>query len=295
MDVLGQMQLFVKVVDCGGFTTAGRELGLPKSTVSRQIARLEDRLGVRLLERTTRSLRPTEAGQAYYERCARIVADVADAENAISESQREPRGTLRLSAPMSLGYRYLGEPLAMFLRQHPSVRIEVSLSDRRVDLIDEGYDVAIRIGVLDDSSMIARRLGPAQMLVVGSEAYLATHGEPRVPDDLRHHDCLLYAYGPTVSTWRLGPELAIPVKGPMTANNGDVLLSAARAGLGLALLPRFIVRPDLESGALRPVLEGHVTQSSAMWAVYPANRYLSSKVRAFVDFVAAWFAAHPAE
>ncbi|MCB9684588.1 MAG: LysR family transcriptional regulator [Alphaproteobacteria bacterium] len=295
MDVLGQMHLFVKVVESGGFTTAGRELGLPKSTVSRQIARLEDRLGVRLLERTTRSLRPTEAGQAYYERCVRIVADVMDAENAVTQGQREPRGTLRISAPMSLGYRYLGDALGAFLRTYPQLRVEVSLSDRRVDLIDEGYDVAVRIGVLDDSSMIARRLGPTHMSIVGAPSYFAEHGTPESPEELRHHACFQYEYGPTLSTWRLGPELTIPVKGPMVSNNGDVLLAAARAGVGLALLPRFIVRDDLASGALVTVLDEHVTQSLAMWAVYPANRYLSSKVRAFVDFVVAWVDTHPAE
>lgn len=295
MDVLSAMHLFVKVVDTGGFTRAARDLSLPKSTVSRQISALEGRLGVRLLERTTRSLRPTEAGRAFYERCARIVADVAEAEDAIMQTQHEPQGRLRVSAPVSLGVRTLGPMVGRWLAAHPKVHVDVSLSDRRVDLIEEGFDLAIRVGVLADSSMIARRLAPAPMVLAASPAYLAAHGTPQRPDDLRGHACLQYEYARTAG-WRLqdgGREVVVPVSGPLVANNGDLLRDAAVAGLGITLAPDFILAPELDAGRLVPILTAHAIPTSAVWAVYPESRHLSAKVRSFVDALAAGFAALP--
>jgi DNA-binding transcriptional LysR family regulator len=290
VDVLGQMHLFVKVVEHGGFTAAAQDLGVPKSTVSRQIARLEDRLGVRLLNRTTRALRTTEAGQAYYERCSRILSDVADAEGAVTQSQVKPRGTLRVSGPLSFGHLFLGPLVSAFLDEYPDVRLDLSLSDRKVDLIEEGYDLALRIGVLDDSSLVARRLGPSTMLVVGSPAYLARKGTPRVPADLRDHDCLTYEY--SSPSWRFadGP---VAVRGRLASNNGDVLRDAALGGHGLWYGPRFLVGDAVREGRLVSVLEDHLRQNGGIWAIYPANRHLSAKVRAFVDFAATFWGDVP--
>ncbi|MEQ1566498.1 MAG: LysR family transcriptional regulator [Myxococcota bacterium] len=284
------MQVFVKVIELGGFTAAARELGVPKSTVSRQVARLEDRLGVRLLHRTTRALRATEAGQAYFERCTRILSDVDDAESVVTQSHLRVRGTLRITGPLTFGQLYLGDVVAAFLVEHPEVRVELSLADRRADLIDEGYDLAIRVGQLDDSSLVARRLGPSTMVIVGSPAYLTRRGTPQVPADLRGHDCLNYEYSPP--TWRIG-DVTVPVSGRLVSNNGDMLRAAAVAGLGLIYSPRFIVSQQLREGSLVRVLQDHIPTTGGIWALYPANRHLSAKVRAFVDFAIARFGEVP--
>ncbi|MBX2798710.1 MAG: LysR family transcriptional regulator [Myxococcales bacterium] len=284
MDSIGQMQVFVKVVELGGFTAAARELQIPKSTVSRQIARLEDRLSVRLLDRTTRALRTTEVGQVFYERCAQIVAEVEEAEALVTRAQVEPRGVLRMSAPVSLGYHFLGELVAAFMTEFSDVRLEVSLTDRKVDLVEEGYDLAIRAGNLADSSMIAKRLAPLDRVIVGSPAYLEQRGVPRNPDDLREHVCLQYMHSKTPSSWRLGPDTVVPVSGPLVSDNGDLLRAAAVAGHGLVMSPHLIVAADLKQGDLVRVLDDHLDQHGGIWAVYPHNRHLSPKVRAFVDF-----------
>lgn len=291
MDAFGQMQLFVKVIESGGFTSAGRALGLPKSTVSRQIAALEDRLSVRLLHRTTRVLRPTEAGQAYYDRCTRILAEVAEAEAALLQTQVAPAGKLSVTAPLSFGYRFMGELTAAFLAGHPKVELNLSLSDRKVDLIEEGFDLAIRIAVLDDSSLVARKLGSAPMVVVASPEYLERSGTPKAPQELRDHSCLRYVYGP--ATWRFRAGVSVPVTGPLLSNNGDILAAAAVAGLGLAYSPRFIVADDLAAGRLVSVLDRHLPAGNGIWALYPANRFLSAKVRAFVEHTAQWLSERP--
>jgi DNA-binding transcriptional LysR family regulator len=291
VDVFGQMHLFVKVIESGGFTAAGKQLGLPKSTVSRQVGALENRLGVRLLHRTTRVLRPTEAGLAYYEQCTRILTEVLEAETALSQSQMVPIGKLRVTAPLSFGYRFMGDLVASFLTAHPQVELTLSLSDRRMDLIEDGFDVAIRVGVLDDSSLVARKLGPASMVIAGSPAYFERRGVPGQPLDLKDHSCLIYAYGP--SSWSFKRGLTVPVAGPLVSNNGDILAAAAAAGLGLVLSPRFIVAGELASGKLVSVLEDHLPTVGGVWALYPANRFLSAKVRAFVDHVVSWFSSSP--
>ena len=293
MDVVGQMQLFVKVVELGGFTAAARDLGLPKSSVSRQVARLEDRLGVRLLERTTRALRTTEIGQTYFERAQRIVGDIEEAEASVSRAQSAPVGTLRMSAPYSFGTLYMGALVAAFHRRHPRVQVDLSLADRKVDLVDEGYDLAVRVGTLSDSSMIARRLGVVPRVICGSPAYLEKHGVPQTVEDLRDHVCLQYAYHG--AQWRLGPDQVVPIQSPLISNNGDVLRDAAVAGLGLVLSPRFIVGADLRAGRLVPVLEGEITEEDGIWAIYPHGRHLTTKVRSFVDFAVDYLADPPWE
>ncbi|MEQ1506593.1 MAG: LysR substrate-binding domain-containing protein [Myxococcota bacterium] len=293
MDVFGQMHLFVKVVESSGFTSAARELGVPKSTVSRQVAHLEDRLGVRLLHRTTRALRPTEAGQAYYERCVRILTDLVEAESAVTRAQVIPRGTLRISAPLTFGYLFLGDLVAAFLLEYPEVQLEMSLSDRKVDLIEDGFDLAIRVGVLDDSSLVARRIGTATQVIAGSPAYFARRGTPQLPTDLAHHDCMIYDGGARATSWRFADDQTVTVKGPLVSNNGDILRAAAVAGLGLVYTPRFIIGSQLRSGSLVPVLDEHMAPPHGIWAIYPANRHLSAKVRSFVDFAVGWIGEVP--
>ncbi len=286
MDPVSQIQIFVKVVEAGSFTAAARELGLPKSTASRQVARLEDRLGVRLLDRNTRSLRATEIGRAYYERCTQIVSDLAEADAAVTQAQIVPRGQLRISAPLTFGYLYVGDLAAAFLQQHPDVTLQVMLSDRKVDLIEEGYDLVLRVGTLEDSSLIARRLGHVERVIAASPGYLARRGVPERAEELRDHEVLLYSYAPHTASWRLGPDRVVPVGGRLISNNGDVLRAAAVAGLGLVMAPRFVLSADLRAGTLIQVLAGCVTEGDGIWAIYPHHRHLSGKVRAFVDFAA---------
>ena len=281
---IDEIQVFVKVVEEGGFTAASGVLSMPKSTISRNISRLEDRLGVRLLYRTTRQLRTTEVGQAYYERCVRIVAELAEAEEAITAMSATPRGPLRLTAPVSYGHLYLSEVLSAFLKCYPEVQLQVSLTDRKVDLIEEGFDVAIRGGVLEDSSLIARKLSGAARVICASPDYLARRGTPASPADLRSHDCLMYGLGGG-KTWRLAGGESVTVSGPLLVNNLDVIRQCAVDGLGLAMMPRFIAEDELATGALVAVLEQHASLAGGLYVLYPHARHLSAKVRAFVDFV----------
>ncbi|MFT4975099.1 MAG: DNA-binding transcriptional LysR family regulator [Myxococcota bacterium] len=281
-----EIQVFVKVVEAESFTGAAELMGMPKSTVSRYVSKLEDRLGVRLLNRSTRQLRPTDVGRSYYSRCVRIIADLEDAERAITSMQEVPTGPLRITAPLSFGYIFLGELLSRFLAKYPDVQVCMALTDRKVNLIEEGFDVAIRGGVLEDSSLIARKLGGAERVICASPSYLAARGTPKRPADLKLHDCLIHSQQPTSGggTWRLVDGQTISVSGPLVVNNTDVLRQAACAGHGLLLAPRFMVEEDLAKGALVMVLDGHVSQAGGLYILYPHARHLSAKVRAFVDF-----------
>jgi DNA-binding transcriptional LysR family regulator len=296
MDLNG-LVVFARVVEEKGFSSAARRLGLSKSAVSKQISQLEDRVGARLLNRTTRRLSLTDVGAAFYERCARILAEAEEAELAVSHLQTVPRGTLRISGPTSFGGRYLAAALADFLGLYPELRVDLILNDRVVDLVDEGFDVAVRIGRLADSSLIAKRLCPMPRLIVASPAYVAKHGRPDRPEDLVHHNCLLYSYQATGEVWhvqdRQGVSTSVHVTGNFRANNGEVLLEGARAGVGVALLPAFLAGPDVCTGRLVEVLAPDVDTAQAVSAVYPHNRHLSAKVRVFVDFLAERFSGAP--
>lgn len=296
MDNLTGMAIFARVVEARSFTAAAAALDLSKSAVSKQVARLEDRLGARLLNRTTRRLSLTEVGAAFYERCARILVEVEDAELAVGRLQDAPRGTLRINAPMSFGQLHLAPAVADFLNGHPGLAIDLTLNDRIVDLVEEGYDVAIRISRLADSSLIARRLVPSRRVVCGSPAYFERHGVPRHPADLRRHNCLLYSYLPSAEEWQfVGPDgpAAVRVSGTLRANNGDALEAAMLTGLGVALQPTFIAGRDLQAGRLVAVMPDYVDESASVYAVYPHSRHLSAKVRAFIDFLAARFCPAP--
>jgi DNA-binding transcriptional LysR family regulator len=282
MDTLSGMKAFTKVVEEGSFTAAARALGMPKSTVSRHVAALEDHLGIRLLHRTTRSLRPTDVGQAYYDRASRIVSDVTEAEEAVTQMQRAPRGKLRVTAGVSFGAQYLGPLVAGYSKRYPEVEVEIVLTDRFVDLIDEGFDVAVRAGKLADSSLIARKLGTARMVICGSPAYLEKHGTPRSADDLKGQRCIRYGHNRQGSTWSLRSGV-VPLGTELTVNNGDLIKELALADMGLALLPVFIVGEEIGRGRLVQVLPDEVEQTGGVYVVYPHSRHLSAKVRAFVD------------
>lgn len=293
---LDGLVVFAKVVEAGGFSAAARELGLSKSAVSKRISALEDRLGARLLNRTTRRLATTEVGASFYERCARVVAEAEEAERAVTLLQAEPRGTLRVSVPMSFGVRHLAPTIAEFMTRHPDLRVDLNLNDRIVDLIEEGYDLAVRIARLPDSSLVARVLAPSRRVVCAAPAYWRRHGRPRQPEDLKHHDVLMYAYTLTGDelTFR-GPDgpVSVKVSGRLCANNGDILLAAALDGLGVLATPTFLAGDELRAGRLEAVLGDYDVANQSVYAVYPHNRHLSAKVRVFVDFLARRFGPEP--
>ena len=297
MDQLTGLVAFARVVEANGFTAAAGRLGLSKAAVSKQVARLEDRLGVRLLHRSTRRLHLTEAGRDFYERARRIMAEVEEAEHAASSQQESPRGLLRVNAPVSFGVSHLAPVLARFMRRWPELRVEMVLSDRLIDLIEEGFDLAVRVAALPDSSLVARRLCAARQVVCAAPAYLAEHGRPRAPRDLARHDCLIYSYLSTGDEWRFldadGNPFGVRVAGRLRANNGDALRHAAVAGLGILYVPEFLVAAELASGTLRPVLEEWRTPDGAVHAVYPPGRPVGAKLRVFVDFLVETLGAEP--
>lgn len=296
MDKLDDMLAFIKVVDAKGFTAAADRMGLSKSVVSRRIAELEDRLGARLLNRTTRKLSLTEVGQAFYERCARIVADIEEAERAVGDLHGAPRGRLRLNAPVSFGRLHLAPAIVAFVQRYPAIEIDVDLNDRYVDLLEDGYDLAVRIGRLRDSSLVARKLAPCRRALVAAPAYLERAGTPQTPDDLLRHNCLVYTNVPVGEQWQFADGdggRSLKVAGAMRSNNGDLTCAAAVAGLGIAVLPTFLCGAALATGDLTAIDLPLADAESGVYAVYPQNRHLSSKVRAFIDFLAARFSPVP--
>lgn len=291
-----QMEIFVEVVRQEGFTAAAKTLNVSKSHVSKQIDRLEERLGVRLLHRTTRQVSITEVGQTYFDRCVQILADIRDAEQTVGELQSSPTGTLRITAPMTFGLKYLNPLIFDFLKQYPGLDVEVLFSDQLVDLVSSGVDVGVRIGDLRDSSLIARQLAPVKVFPVASPEYLEIHGEPRHPEELRDHSCLRYSYQVSGTTWQFSGEdgeTMVKVEGRIIANNGQALADAAREGLGIGLAPDFIVSEEIRSGDLVPILQDWEVQELALWVVYPHRRFLSRKVRLFVDYIAEAFSGEP--
>ncbi|RBP07284.1 DNA-binding transcriptional LysR family regulator [Roseiarcus fermentans] len=297
MDRFAALEAFVRVAETQSFSEAARRLRISKSAVSRSVGALETELGARLFNRTTRSLNLTEAGRGYLERVTRILADLEDADRALGRLQARPRGRLQVSAPMSFGFLHLAPALPEFLARFPEVDVEMALSDRFVDLVDDGFDVALRIGALPDSSLVARRIAPIRLTLCASPDYFGRRGTPQAPDELKAHECLRNRTVARVEEWRFvdpdGKPRLVPVSGRVGANNGDALRAMALAGVGVALLPTFIVGPDLSAGALVPALDRFLAQDLAMSAVYPHSRHLSPKVRAFVDFLVERFGRRP--
>jgi len=281
---LNEIAIFVKVVDAGSFTGAAKALGLPKSTVSRKITQLEERLGVRLLQRTTRTLSLTDTGSAYYNQCSRIISDVEEANIAVTEMQSKPKGLLRVTAPMLFGSWVLSDLVSQFLRSNPDIQVDMVLTDQPLDLIQEGIDVAFRVGVLADSSLIARPLGEVKVATVASPQYIEEHGSPSHPSDLKQHATLGWTQS---DTWDFDyPEpVHVDVRPKVHVNDAHSLHKLALNGLGVARLPTFLCAPDIKEGRLVPQLCDWSIKAVPIHALYPSNRHLSVKVRSFVDYV----------
>lgn len=287
MNPYEDMRIFAQVMEAGSFTAAADRLGMSKQSVSRRLMQLEERLGVRLLNRSTRRLDATPLGQHYYQSALRLLGEVQQVEHDISGQAQALRGTLRLSAPLSFAMAHLGCLLTEFLQLHPQVDVEVDLSDRAVDLIGEGYDLALRIGALEDSSLIARRIASVERVYCASPDYLQARGVPTAPDELAGHDCLPYGHSRQVQ-WQFrqgGKAQAIQVVGRMRANNGELLRDAAIAGMGVTYLPTFIVGQALAAGRLVTVLEDWTPPALQLSAVYPQHRQVARPVQGFVDFL----------
>lgn len=296
LENLSGLVVFAKVVEEGGFSRAAAALGISKSSVSKQLAALEDRLGTRLLNRTTRRLGLTEPGALLYERCQRILAELDEAEREAGSLQTRPAGTLRISAGVSFGHILLARELPGFLADYPELAVDLVVNDRRVDLVEEGYDLALRIGTLADSSLVARRLSPIRQIAVASEGYLTRHGEPGRPEDLAAHACIGYSYLNDGEGWdfRDGERtLRQRFQPQLKANNGETILTLAEAGLGIAQLPTFIAGEAIGAGRLKPILCPFEPRPYPLHAVYPHARNLPLKVRAFIDYLSRRFTARP--
>ncbi|MEO7109560.1 MAG: LysR family transcriptional regulator [Polyangiaceae bacterium] len=284
------MVIFARVVETRSFTAAARALDTTTSAVSKRIAKLEERLGARLIERTTRRVSPTDAGVAFYERCARILAEIDDAEVAVARFGSEPRGTLRASVPVIFGELYIAPLIPDFAARFPDVRLDISLSDRLVNMLEEGIDMSVRITSMHDSSLVARKLASASGVVVASPAYLKKNGTPKTPSDLSAHECIRYSLISAQRDWRFhvrGRDISIPVRSRLQMNHGGAIREAAIAGLGLARMPHFAVAHALRDGLLVTVLDEFVQSDLGVFAVYPAGKQPRPTVRAFTDFLAA--------
>lgn len=291
---LQDMRALVEVITNGGFARAARRLGVAKSIISRRIARIEAELGTTLLNRTTRGITPTEAGLEFSERSQRILADLAEARDVASCQNGDVAGRLRISLPLSFGLRYMTPILTALHTEHPRLELDVSYDDSVVDLLAERFDVAIRIGRLPDSTLVARRVAPVRMIVVASPAYLIKHGAPKAPKDLSNHECLVYTGSREKQAWRFQfgrQRLSIFPAGRFQSDNGEGLIQAAEAGLGVAALPSFIVSDSVKAGLLVPLLTNYTLQEGAIYVVRPPGRIVAAKTRAFVNVVVEHFGA----
>lgn len=289
MSILPYLETFAAVVEKSSFTAAAEALNISKPVVSKRVSQLEQHLGVQLLHRTTRRLHLTEAGEVFARYAQRIVEEAREAEQSVLPLQSEPQGTLRITAPASLALSLLPEVLLRFQQRFPKVELDVRISGHYVDLVEEGIDVALRVGELEDSSMIARRLMPCRFLVCASPNYWKKHGVPDHPNDLRKHNCLVYSQSPKSDMWifkdKNGEDINIKVKGNLRTDDGKLLLCAALAGQGLLIGPSFMVANAIKEGQLKPVLGDYSRTAMGLYAVYPYSKLVSSKVRAFVDYL----------
>ena len=289
MDRLAGLDLFIRVVETGSFSRAAEDLGIAQPTATKAVAAIEERLGARLLHRSTRGITPTEVGALYYEKCKRISRDVEDAENLATLLQSGIGGQIRISTSVAFGRRVL-VPLALrYMRAHPAVRIDLGFDDRYVDMVEQGVDLAIRMGRLADSSLGARYLGTNPWVMVASPVYLAEHPAPRVPADLARHDCVIYSSVQGDDRWSFtgpsGDEVSVPVTGRLRTNNLSAVLAAAREGLGLAVLPWYVARESVSDGTVLPVLDAHVLPAQDVHAVYPSPKLVSMKVTHFIVYL----------
>ena len=290
------MATFVKVAESGGFSAAARTLGMSPSMVTAHVQSLEERLGVRLLNRSTRRVSLTEVGQAYYERCLQILADVEDADQIAQALQSTPRGTLRLNTSIAIP-PLLAPVIAEFVALYPDVSINLTMTDRMIDLVEEGFDLAVRNMSVPDSSLVVRRVATYRFVVAGAPSYLAARGTPKQPADLAHHNCLVYSHSAWGNEWRFAApngEQSVTVRGNLQANSDNALRLAAVHGQGLALAPSFLLIDEIKAGRLIPVLTEFLQTENAINAIYPHRHHLSAKVRSFIDLLARHFHTDPA-
>lgn len=295
-DALQEMAVFAKVVAAGSLSAAARELGSSPALVSRRLAALESRLGVRLVNRTTRSLNLTVEGSRYYEACTRVLGDIEEADAEVAAGRVKPQGALKVALPASFGHQHVAPLVPAFAARYPKVQLALALSDRNVNVMDEGYDLAVCIADLRDSSLAARKLAPNRRVVCASPAYLAEHGTPRTPEDLAKHNCLVTR--DFAGNWeykaRDGRSTSVRVQGRYSCDNWEVLRQWALAGLGIALKSTWDVYRELQNGSLVALLPDYVFHSDvAIYAVYPHRRFLPAKTRVFIDFLAESFGPDP--
>jgi DNA-binding transcriptional LysR family regulator len=294
MDRFEAMQVFCKVVELGNFAAAADRLNLSTSAVSRMVAQLEALLQARLLNRTTRRISLTEEGRGYYERCLQVLSDLEEAEELVGNASVALRGTLRLTAPVSFGAWHLAPAIADFARLHPQVKFDISLSDQQVDLIEEGLDLAIRVGELGSQNIVARPIGKARMMVCAARNYLDANGIPRTPGELVGHQCLTYAYASDNTAWRFAStddkSSSVRVTGPVHSNNGVLLRELAAQGMGITMAPDFILQAGVDEGRLIEVLTEYTPPPLTIYAAYPSRKHLSAKVRGFASFLQEWLA-----
>lgn len=297
MDRFTAMQAFIRVVESGSFVRAAERLAISTTSLSRLVADLESHLNARLLHRTTRKLSLTEIGQAYYERCVQLLADLEEAESLAAQSAEQAHGTIRLTCPINLAAQPVGPAIAAFAAEHPGVKFEVTVSNQLVDLVEEGFDLAIRIGAVGSDTLVARKLGATELIPCAAPAYLQRHGVPEVPADLTRHRVITYPYTAAPRIWQLrdaaGTTHEVRVQGVLHCNSGELAIGAAIGGLGIVFEPRFALAPTLARGELLRVLPDFRGPDLDVWAVYPSRRHLSAKVRLFVAHLANVFASRP--
>ena len=293
MDTLTRMRAFIDVVEAEGFSAAARKIGRSKALLSKYVRELEDELGALLLNRTTRQFSMTEAGHTYYQRASEIVREVDSLADAVRESSGDVRGRIKLSAARTFADAPIGQSLIDFAKQYPDIVLDVHLDDRFVDLVEEGFDLAVRISRLENSSLIARRLAPFSVRLCASPELIAKHGAPTRPQDLANMPCIVDTNGRSLANWRFKGEgeesMSVTVSGPIEVNSPIVARAAALSGLGYAMLPDFIAAPDIAAGRLVTALDDRLLSGTGIFAVYPHRRYLPAKVRVFVDFLVQWF------
>jgi len=289
MDRVAGVQLFIRVVETGSFSKAAGELGITQPTATKAVAAMELRLGARLLHRSTRGVTPTEVGALYYEKCKLIARDIDEADNLAVLLQSQVSGTLRISTSVGFGRRVVVPLVLRYMREHPGVTIDLSFDDRYVNLVEQGVDIALRMGRLADSSLGARYLGTNPWTTIAAPGYLRAHGTPRTPSDLGKHACLVYSSVQGDDRWSMtspaGEEISVPVKGPLRSNNLSTLLAAARAGMGIAVLPWYVARESVADGVVQPIMADHSLPAQDLHAVFPSPKLVPSKVTNFIAFL----------
>ena len=296
VDLLSGMKLFVRVAETGGFSTVAREFASTQPTVSRTVAALEAHLGVRLLNRSSRAVTLTDDGRAFYRQAMRALEAITEAEDCVGRRHGQPIGSLRLGAPVAFGRLHVAPRMPAFLARYPEVEVELAMNDAFVDLVGEGLDLVIRVGMLEDPSLIARRIGTTRRVTVASAEYLGRRGRPMTPADLRQHDCVVYTRLATGNRWHFdGPDgpLTVDVRGRLRADNSEAVREAVVNGAGIAVIPVWMFNDELSSGRVKIVLDAFEPSALPIHAVYPSRRQVSAKVRAMIDFLAAGFAASP--